>query len=452
MGGILSVFYTYLFLSSNGSIRGGFFEFTPNTYGYAFVHAIIASLLMIQLIRVGEKTVYRNSESLVFVSLLTICLYNYCSSGKFIISELYPGFIDTPVERLFGSLYVDIVILVAIRLWDKLNSKHISKRVTNPKYYKINIFLTLAVTMLYFVKTLNTIIFHVSFLVISNATLDRFLNSLLCALALFLVIMGYYSKKNKIIYLFLFVIIIGSAVISSIGSGKRNQLLVPVIFVIAILYLMQKINFKFFRALISGIPIGIVFLSNIIFLLSERYSTRNYWYVRDFVYRFDISDFAITIAKSGSVSYGSIVDGIISAIPRLQYAGNGYSNTMLKAGLSGIEDYNDTIFSIGAEVLGYVGILIIPIIILLFLEELDYFLKSRKTYNLRLSRFLIIFEFTVAETTWAMFILYTRNAILGILIGFILLKILLKARCKKLTACNFMEYDFHRIRRTKEMK
>lgn len=56
-------------------------------------------------------------------------------------------------------------------------------------------------------------------------------------------------------------------------------------------------------------------------------------------------------------------------------------------GLRGTKDYSDTIFSIGAELLGFFDMILIPGLI--YLEWLDNCFKQAKHYNIRYIRFIL---------------------------------------------------------------
>lgn len=417
--GIIYVVYTHVFISKIYAINDW-------SLFYSLIHSFLASIILIYLFRVGQRTIERNSESLVFVTFLMICIYNFSSSNKYIIPYLYPGFVDNSFIRLLGSVYVDFIILVAILIWDRFNVKHINRKQKNYNLYSGNTFTGLITAVLYALFALNNTIFKIPILYIANDTLRSFANTFLCSISLLTIIVELQARKNCFFNIVLMSVVIVVEIIISINTGKRHELIIPVVTILSYMYIFKKLKIPFARRLIAWCPLVIIIGTQLLFEISGRYVNQGYWYIREFVYRFDLSDFALTVSASEFKGLSSLVEGVIAAIPGVSIDNLSYQGVMYGAGLSVIEDYNDTIFSIGSELCGLAGMAIVPIIIILLLEVMDWKLKTSRLTGVRFSRLLIVFEYTIAETTWAMLFLYTRNALLAVIIGFVVLTLIIR--------------------------
>lgn len=441
LGMVAYVAFLYRFerIITGGFTSFGFFKLPPNSIWFSFTHAILAALVVIYFFRIVEKTVNRNTRSMTFISYYTICAYNMCSSCKYIISPLFPGLVEDNLLRFFGSVLADGIIVISLFIWDHINRKHYDIFFGTDKYIYGNKLLYFALIVLYTLEIINLDFGIFPFMNIENGTLAEFIKTFMCSLCMLIAIINLDTVNSKSLwkkigsFLPVLVIFIVSAT-DAVFTGKRNDLIIPVVYFVAICYGMGKLNVNLLRTLTSVVPIGVAVVSQIIFSVSGRYTRIDSWYIRDQVYRFDLMDLAITISnrfKLNYISLGTIWDGIISAIPGVHWESIHYANFMGKLGLDRTADYSDTIFSMGAELFGLVGMILIPILILIYMEWLDNRFKRSKHYNIRYIRFLIVFYFTIAETTWSMFILYTRNMLLSVLLGTVFLGFVLFVKKKR---------------------
>ena len=74
----------------------------------------------------------------------------------------------------------------------------------------------------------------------------------------------------------------------------------------------------------------------------------------------------------------------------------------------------------GAEILGWVGIVLVPTLLIVLLEWIDNLIKNNRRYYVRCTRYYIVFLYPITELTWAMLLLNIRNALLAVVIGIIL--------------------------------
>lgn len=424
--GISNVLFTYFFL---GIVGMGMNIVNIDSIFFAILHSILASGVLIYVFRLGEKTYIRRSESMAFITLLTIGIYNDCASCKYIIEYLYPGFIESNIVRFLGAVYVDIIIVVIAAIWEKRNRRNIVT-VLNEKELPPRLFAKTIVVVVYALKLFNGYFYNIVFLTFSNGTLDDFINTLFCGICIAVIASDLkFSLRGiearEVYSYFILVVVITCAALSAFLNGKRHELIIPLMYLISNIYIYRKMNFKVMRLIVACAPLLITAFSAVLFSVSGRFTSVSWLYIRDFVYRFDLSDFAVTLSLNASLYERSIISTLLQAailsIPGMSTEQQQYITLMSAAGLSKIEDYNDTIFSVGAEVGGFVGMLLIPILLVIFLEWLDKLLKKEfGTYVLR-TRNLLVFYYANAEMTWAIFFLYTRNAILAIMVGALIL-------------------------------
>ena len=153
-------------------------------------------------------------------------------------------------------------------------------------------------------------------------------------------------------------------------------------------------------------------------------------------YRFDLTDLAITyFARTGWFKFdpSTFTAGIIQAIPSA-FLPDGFKKMYVTAyevmiknnGLYSYSgDFPDTYFSMGAELLGVIGMIIIPILFVYIFERIDEY-AMKKHANGLLIRIAIVGWVVTIERAWTEMIPLYRNLIIYIVIAAILERIFLK--------------------------
>ena len=237
-----------------------------------------------------------------------------CSSCKYLVSPLFPGLVDNNMFRLFGSAVSNFIMVVSLFIWDRINSKHKDLYFDVDKYIYGNRLLEIAIISAYAIKVVSSHAGRVLFSV-ENGTLDNFINTFLCLLCMLTAVINMRVPLKKISSVIPIAVIFVISVIDAMFTGKRHDLVIPVVYFITICYGLGKMDIKLFRTLTAVVPIGLAAVSNVIFFVSKRYTVIDYWYLRDQVYRYDLTDLAMTISSRFKISYLSfqtIIDGFIS--------------------------------------------------------------------------------------------------------------------------------------------
>lgn len=220
------------------------------------------------------------------------------------------------------------------------------------------------------------------------------------------------------------------------------MLMTPIIVILAIMLCLRKVkDFIFLKRMVSILPLGVAVFSSIVFLASDRFQTNDTLFMSNLVYRFDMTDFAITEAERTTFkdySIDSILEPIQLAIPgrfstRDKTAiqkDNQYKKVLAASGLYINADYNDTVFSMGAEIGGYLGFFLLPIWLLIYYELLDRWITSKGEIG-NICKLSIIPYFCGAENVWQKFILDTRTYLIVYIVFYFMIIFFIKNRVRK---------------------
>ncbi len=424
--GYLYVVFFYIWLEcyniSNAQI------ISWNGLGYSLIHITIAMFVLEYYIWDLEHDINKENRSLVVISIYVICLYNIIASNKYILDQLYPGFIGSNFVRLCGSILVDFTTMAIIYIWNRLNKVHNACYENDISSLYIKPYIQWIGIVGYALFIFNNVLKGIDLLVITNETLFNMLRMTWLSIIIFGAVSSIRIGKGKGNFrawsqLLMILLISG---LHALLIEKRYSIILPMLFIIGMMLAMNKISVLTLKRISGVVPIGVLSLSLCMFSpTSSRYTNKNpeYWFVRDLVYRFDTSDFSSTLAINLDVedfSLKEIYEGFINAIPGKSIENLQYQKTMQAATLSSVEDYNDTVFSMGAEILGWVGIVLVPTLLIVLLEWIDNLIKNNRRYYVRCTRYYIVFLYPITELTWAMLLLNIRNALLAVVIGIIL--------------------------------
>lgn len=422
---------------------------------YAIIHSILSVILSYFMYSEIQNSYIKNKFSATSITLIIANVYFMISSIKYTQESLYPGFISDNRIRLVGSVLVFFSILIATSWWKRLNKKRKSiiyfnnqKLIINKNIVYLFIFLYLGFTILSYIK--NPVSNYLTAYQ-SPTSKEQFFSLINITLRNLLILSSVmiYEKKiiNKQIQL---VIVMSVFLFNSMVTGSRSALISPLFLIVYIMIRENKIKFKTIIYALCFSPVGYIIFTTIIFITSGRIGTfRNKGIAWDIAYRFDFSDFPMTIltrTKMIFIDLGQIMDGLSLSIPSIFWPNklnsigkNSQVELLVNSGLSPITDYTDSFFSMGAEFAGVLGLIFLfPILVYIF-EKIDY--RLSKKGNLGLVIIAIIFDlFTRIEIPWINFIPSLRDKILSIIIGLLLYKIFLRIREKK---C----YEFTEIER-----
>ena len=253
----------------------------------------------------------------------------------------------------------------------------------------------------------------------------------------------YVSKKQsgfyKIKTLIPLMIITAVNLLLTMLTGKKNSIIVFALVIICGLLMTKKISFKM---VVLAAFMCAPFLQ-ILQITSEMLSGREFFnrtYMLQYhAYRFDLSDLALTV----SLNFGKIQnplsivkESLIYSIPSFLYQNKNlelieYKNSIEAVGLVRDFDFNDTFFSMGAQVGGFLGIFLVFTIITLLFEWISWCLLSIKKVGLVI--LITILPFVAScESDWSMFISQTRDLIVIIPIAFVVYSLVLQAKKKQI--------------------
>ncbi|MGC9337943.1 MAG: hypothetical protein ACP5EQ_07630, partial [Candidatus Cloacimonadia bacterium] len=198
------------------------------------------------------------------------------------------------------------------------------------------------------------------------------------------VFLGVYLTREKTLIAFLIVSVnVLVLLIHSVLVGSRGMLLIPLFIMFAIAALKQKEGWQRFLKFASLAPVAIVIISLAAFSFSGRTTIEKAAIMRQFAYRFDFSDFPMTILQKQGLFFfeNSIIsDAVVMSIPRV------FAPNKIRIPLEGqyvqmaslinpaqpYKDYSDSYFSMGASafgILGFVGLVPLATIFLNYIEK-----------------------------------------------------------------------------------
>jgi len=355
---------------------------------YAIVLAFFSSITTMLVFEDIEKSVSKCGHTCAFALLIVVVLYNQNSFTKYSVESLFDGYISNRTFRLFGSIYVDLVIILGTKLliyYRRIRKiDFIQKKI--PYISGWIIYLTVYIYILVGLLKLKK---YYS----STRTMSTIYDALYYFTCILTVLYIGRGKKNILHWIPLTVLCCFQGYISII-TGSKSATIKYLTIIGVCMYFTDLIKFKYIKV---ATVISPVFLQ-IFTIITEKTSNRmnmfySEWVRRYHAFRYDLSDFAITVASKSDRTYavGLIKDAILFAIPKYDVnrksdilAEGTYRVQMDTIGLGKfdaygyLEDFNDTLFSIGAELFGYIGIVLFFFFTLFGIEFL-----SKKISNVK---------------------------------------------------------------------
>lgn len=401
----------------------------------AIVGAFFSTLTMTIVISKIEIALNYTELSGPVVFLLVAVLYNQNSVIKYAVNSIYDGAIDNLTQRFFGALFIDILIVFGTYFWSWMhrnnkeflkNSKKDFQQLTVPGYvvyFMVISYVLLAFLSIGYVKSklVSVILTGYSYLCFS-------------AVALYVKI---YNNKYRLSSLIPIVLLGFSLFILSILGGSKQIIIRAAIVIVCALIFQNKLSFNKIKIALYTSPLimqGLVSLTELISGRFINYSTE--WMLRYHIFRYDLSDLAMTFAfrfDNLKYSWGIVKEAFLYSLPSFLYSSKEeilpmYNANVMSAGLEGYPmDYNDTVFSFGAQIGGFLGI-VIAFFAVLFLHEWI----SKKL--IRISRvgpaiLMTVFGyFSYVESDLFMFVFNTRDLLVYIVLALVVYRIFLKIR------------------------
>ena len=429
----------YIFTTISILLYYHFFKIENGTLFFAIIATAVRSLITVYTMNNIENTCKDNYYSGGAFLLYTTVLYNQVASIKYSVDYFYPGAINTLYTRALGSLYIDFVIMVAnifFKYYHKKKYENIEKK---DSIIGIDfLYITLLFLFIYVYLNFSSVFKTGQLLIYSVSRTSRtFVNSL-TYITYALTIMNIRLDSNKRVVVKSTIPCILLTVVNlllTMITGKKNIIIVYMVVTICGLLMTRKIKFSIAKISAYISPL----ILQIIQIISERTSERDWfnttYLLRYHAFRFDISDFAITIANrfsSITKPFNVIIEALEYSIPKVFNVNKiseliEYKTQIESVGLTRDFDFNDTFFSMGAQVGGYIGIMIVFIAILIFFEYFSY-----KIYKIKIIggciNIVLISYFASCESDWSMFIFQTRDVFIYIILSYILFRVSLKIK------------------------
>lgn len=402
-----------------------------------FIHSIMSGFLIACFLNKVIKLRKQQKYSIVLFFLFMHIIYFSASSLKYFDLQLLPMMIDDTQYRFFGDCIVFFAIYSSIIIW-YFNVKRSKLSFYNTYNSDININTTKILFILLFIVDifLSISLYRSLYDGFTLAILKNIITIVDCLLIL--TIVSFYNKKNGsvvgIILLLVFILIRG------ILYDSRTNMLAPIMMIISLFYINNKMNVKLIEILIKYGTI-IILLFSLIYLSINRLSSGGLERLKFLIsYRFDLSDFATTICNNMGINFdlASLTDAFILNIPTLIYndklnniSYDKYYNTMIgNYGLLPGLDYTDTYFSMGAMLFGWIGfIFILPLMTYIFVR-LEIFLDSKKYFGF-INRFFLIIILISIETEWVRFFSNLRNLAILAILAILLPSIMVKTKARE---------------------
>lgn len=362
----------------------------------SFLHATLSAWVMYRIIKAVILDKNKNiSMALVFI--LINMLYFSVSSIKYFEPILYPGFIMDSFTRLYYSLLVLVVLWVSFEVllkYGKFNLPPIA--ISNQKNILRLSLIILLIASAYSVYTMyqQGVGLNYSGLIDVHelAIEDTYLSTpeklriwLIGLVPVLITVLLAIYHRFKASYYFVAIALLLS-LFSSIVSGSRFGFFFFGLGLMVSLIRLQGIGRKWFSLAALSAPLIVCVASVAILSASSRIDPRAMDVIRfQLAYRFDLSDFAATMAtqrKSLDFDYQLVADAVIQATPKIFNPNkydentNTYDKQLLEAGLNPEIDYTDTFFSIGSQLFGIVGFIVFPVLMIMLLYRIEKILNS----------------------------------------------------------------------------
>lgn len=414
-----SLLYVFIFYS--------YFDLGFETIGYSLAHAFLAGELLFFVMLLNQRLDGLKKISISSLFILVTSLYYMLSSIKYAEHSLYPGFISDNSIRLLGSFTVFIIIIVSVILLKikSSNQNIVQNNATQLKEnYKLNpkvIFIAILLVLTFSVSSYiaNPVSPYLQSEIATLTAVDQLkmvFNNIVRSILIVSSLLLYKRKGGKK----LFIAYVLLVVFEGITSGSRYDILMPIFQILVGLIFLEVKSMRWLSRYISLVPLGIIILSILIFSTSGRVQISDKTeQIHQFTYRFDLSDYPITLIKNMELNYFSlkpIKEAIYLATPSFlnknksavleeRYDNYSYNKSLRNS------DYTDSIFSMGVEIAGLFGFLFLYPIFIGFLEIIDWILNNNKR-TLIITKISICYFYIRVEYIWDTLFINLRHLIL----------------------------------------
>lgn len=428
------------------------FKLSWDTIVYAFVHVSISSVLLALILIKMKKSTREQKFSMASITMWITSIYFQVSSIKY-AGQFYIGLISNNNERLMGSMLIAASMFSALVVWSVINGRR-KRDYYNTNFINVNKCVVWIFTFLWMYINIKQYLndpVSIYFKKAENTSMSIFLDVIENVILAILILISLIKleERNKAVVISIsghsivsikhrgygpLLLLIGVFIFNAIVNGQRSAMFIPVFGTIIGFIVLRKISIDSIAKLTCYIPIIYLLFSLLAFSVSGRLvNTDNSATAETLAYRCDLSDFAYTIAKFTSGedhSIESVREGILMAVPSftgiqksdIEFGGQ-YDKILNAANLT-ITDYSDTLFSMGASIGGYVGVFILYILFIIYLEFIDKWMSSCGFVGLCLK--LAAFRYFVfIELSWVSFFSTTFHAIIGLIVAWIIVKVLL---------------------------
>lgn len=423
-----------------------YYKIDRSVYIVSFLSVLVRSFVLAFVLLTIENTCKNDYYSGGSFLLYSTALYNQVSIIKYTVPYLYAGSINNVYIRALGSLYIDIIIVVSSILFKKIHSifnKHYRTdffKIEEQRLFKVPSIIVYLFVIIFVVMQLSSVLSTGTSITSSvSRTMLTAINALIY-ITYALATIHVKRKNNRIIYrscIPIVIVLVANTAISLI-TGKKNFIVLFCVTVLLGLLLQKKISFRIANFAAAFSPLAMHLLT----IVSEALSKREGFYTQLFrlqyhAFRFDLSDLAVTISSGFSKILHPlriIGEAINYALPSFINANkinflSEYKESLYNVGLNGDFDFNDTFFSMGAQVAGFLGVALVFIIILFFYEWISSRIIRIRYIGGGILLVLVTY-FSSCEADWSMFIYTTRDTLVYLLIAYIIFYLIKKIRLK----------------------
>lgn len=411
-----------------------------DSLGIATLDCLARAFIMVFVLERIKKSCNGNSYTGATFLLYSTVIYNSISAIKYSVTSFYPGAIDNTLIRIIGSFYVDLIIIFGVLTFEKFHNTYINKlslQDTNIKLH-VPVYTSFLLVVLYSCVNIYSVITKGNVLVEEvSRTLATFVNLLTYLTYASAILSIKKTSTGKINYLSALPIIalIVVNLYFTMATGKKNLIMVVGLVIALGTLLNGLITFKSLKYIAYCSPFFFQILQAVSELTSKRDFFDTQYKLIYHAFRFDLSDLAVTISLNYSKLSGTFdvfVEALNIIIPSILYPDKNteliaYMNQMEEIGMIRDFDYNDTFFSMGAQIGGFVGMAVVFMAIIIFFEWISIKILNIKKIGLSIMIVLVSY-FATCESDWSMFLSQTRDMILITFFAYWIFKVIIKKR------------------------
>lgn len=434
-----SEFYDWLIASFYSILSLGiyyiYYHIDVDSIGISILASLFRSLVLCIVLSCVRNACEDNVYTGGAFMLLALALYNQISNIKYTVPYLYTGSINNMYTRIVGSLYVDLLIIFVAIVFLLLHKKMFRGKHNGAKEYRLNGGVVYASTILFSVVQLYTVSkYGVTVSARVSRTMLTFVMAFIYVIYAMAILYVKAKDNGKIIWrscIPIAVLFITNLYITMV-SGKKNYVIVFGMVIICGLLVCKRIKFKIVKRIAYAMPV----IMTMLVIISEALGKREGFYTEFYrlqyhAFRFDLSDLATTISiRHSNINSPLKIIGEAAkySIPSV-FSPNKvtdlleYKRQLISVGLNSEFDFNDTFFSMGAQVGGFTGMIIVLLLILLLFEIISNIVISISKMGDEV--FLVLLSyFATCESDWSMFVFNTRDIIIYIIVAFTVMNII----------------------------